>query len=251
MNRSVNERVKQVRKAESLTQQSFADKLSVKQGTISDIERGRLDVSDKIIGKISDIFKVRSRWLSTGKVDNKIVENIVYLDEKGAADQVNELVKDNRFIEAQKIADQVNRAHGSHFQILIPELNLLWKNIAVLMQFIDQYDKYLANPASIEIYKLVKNGRNPNEVHNYLNKLLNNIPHVVPILKNINKALEKNTGDLKKFDADNEIEKDYLQEYKRARNDLNTSRNEDEIMDIEGAMAAIERIFAFTEKEYS
>lgn len=63
----MNIRLKQLRKSLGLTQQSFADKIGMKQNTIAQYEMGRTTPSDAIIFSICREFNVNESWLRTGE----------------------------------------------------------------------------------------------------------------------------------------------------------------------------------------
>ena len=65
----MNERLKQLRKALNLTQQSFADKLNIKRGAIANYEIGRNQPIDAVIALICTTFNVNEAWLRTGEGD--------------------------------------------------------------------------------------------------------------------------------------------------------------------------------------
>jgi DNA-binding XRE family transcriptional regulator len=66
MDREINNRLKQVRRILDISQKDFALKLSIKQGSLSDIERGRIGVSSKVANSICNEFAVNPTWLHTG-----------------------------------------------------------------------------------------------------------------------------------------------------------------------------------------
>ena len=63
----MKDRIKEIRKAENLTQQAFADILGLKQNTVASYEMGRIGVSDVVITSICREFGIREQWLRTGE----------------------------------------------------------------------------------------------------------------------------------------------------------------------------------------
>lgn len=61
------DRLKELRKAEKMTQQEFADKLGIKRSTISNYDIGRSKPSDSVISLICRTFSVSETWLRTGE----------------------------------------------------------------------------------------------------------------------------------------------------------------------------------------
>lgn len=65
----MNERIKDIRKKEGLSQQKFADKLGIARGNIAAYEVGKNAPSDAVISLICSKFNVNKEWLLTGKGD--------------------------------------------------------------------------------------------------------------------------------------------------------------------------------------
>lgn len=63
----MNDRIKEIRKAEKLTQKAFADILGIKQNTVASYEMGRIGISDAIINSICREFSINEDWLRTGR----------------------------------------------------------------------------------------------------------------------------------------------------------------------------------------
>lgn len=61
------DRLKELRKAEKLTQREFADKLGIKRSTISNYDIGRSEPSKSVISLICRTFSVSETWLRTGE----------------------------------------------------------------------------------------------------------------------------------------------------------------------------------------
>lgn len=65
----LNERLKELRKALSLTQQEFADRLNVSRNTVATYEVGKSKPSDAAVMLICREFNVNEQWLRTGGGD--------------------------------------------------------------------------------------------------------------------------------------------------------------------------------------
>ena len=65
--RTLNERIKKVRKSLDLTQQEFADKLNIKRNTVATYETGKSNPSDAAVVLICKTFNVSETWLRTGE----------------------------------------------------------------------------------------------------------------------------------------------------------------------------------------
>lgn len=66
---TIAERIKEVRKAECLTQQKFAERIGAKQNTIAQYEIGRNAPIDPVITSICREFHINETWLRTGVGD--------------------------------------------------------------------------------------------------------------------------------------------------------------------------------------
>lgn len=77
---TVNERVKEVRKLEELTMESFGNKLGVGRTAISNIENSKRNVTDQMIKSICREFGYCEAWLRDGIEPKKpeIDEDIEY-----------------------------------------------------------------------------------------------------------------------------------------------------------------------------
>ncbi len=63
----MNHRIKELRKALSLTQQEFADRIGMKRNTIANYEIDRNEPSNSVITLICREFNVSENWLRTGE----------------------------------------------------------------------------------------------------------------------------------------------------------------------------------------
>lgn len=87
----MNRRIKEIRSALCLTQQEFADRLSLKRNTIATYEMGKASPSDRTINDICEKYNVNETWLRTGKGEmfNELPE------EDEVAAYVSELLEDD------------------------------------------------------------------------------------------------------------------------------------------------------------
>lgn len=63
----MNERVKEIRDHLTLTLQAFAEPLGITKGALSNVEKGRNNVTDQLIKSICNIYNVNEDWLRTGE----------------------------------------------------------------------------------------------------------------------------------------------------------------------------------------
>lgn len=64
---SIGERIKSIRMGQKIKQGDAAVKIGIKQGSLSDIERGKVNiVTDRVIKDVCREFNVNEEWLRTG-----------------------------------------------------------------------------------------------------------------------------------------------------------------------------------------
>lgn len=73
IDRGLGERIRQVRLANHLTQQAFAESLGIAQGFLSSLERGRKAPSETLLIALTHRYQVSEHWLLTGKGENNVV----------------------------------------------------------------------------------------------------------------------------------------------------------------------------------
>lgn len=91
-------RIKELRKAENLNQSDFAERIGIKQGAISAIEKGSSNLTERTIADICREFNVNEEWLRYGTGDmyremTKEEETLQHL-EKLLKNEQNQLRKD-------------------------------------------------------------------------------------------------------------------------------------------------------------
>jgi len=65
----MNDRIRTIRVYLGLTQEEFAEKLFMKRNSITQIELGNRNPSNRLIKAISDIFSINENWIRTGNGD--------------------------------------------------------------------------------------------------------------------------------------------------------------------------------------
>lgn len=68
----MNKRIKEIRLAQELTQEQFADKLGLSRNFITQLENGTKQPSERTLSDICRIFSINSEWLHSGKGEMKI-----------------------------------------------------------------------------------------------------------------------------------------------------------------------------------
>lgn len=67
MEKTINSRVKAVRKAKRMSQAEFGEAIGLKQGAISRIEQDGVPITEQNIAIICKTFRLRREWLETGE----------------------------------------------------------------------------------------------------------------------------------------------------------------------------------------
>lgn len=86
---TIGERIKDLRKSVDLNQKEFAKKISISQGSLSDIEKGRNKPSIETLLAISNIFRVSLDWLIKGELK----ENLYISTTKNMIQQIAKNIK--------------------------------------------------------------------------------------------------------------------------------------------------------------
>lgn len=66
---TIGERIKAVRTDKKLTLEKFGEKIGIKKSSLSQIENGKVNVTDRVIKSICREFNVNEHWLLTGEGD--------------------------------------------------------------------------------------------------------------------------------------------------------------------------------------
>lgn len=83
----MKDRIVALRKSLNLTQQSFADRLSIKRGAVANYEIGRNIPSDSVVALICREFGVREEWLREG-IEPMMSEDGVLAEMSALVDQL-------------------------------------------------------------------------------------------------------------------------------------------------------------------
>jgi len=114
---SENERLKEIRKSLDLTQREFSDALDIKQGSYSDVERGKAGISAVLLKNLIRRFRINPLWLCEGEGDmfiespegqpkeNQrmlIVQKIKHLSKGSESENSSELAEQIKQLEQQQ-----------------------------------------------------------------------------------------------------------------------------------------------------
>lgn len=82
---SIGDRIKRIRKENSMTQEEFAERLKIKRNTVATYEVGKSEPSDSAVVLICTVFNINEVWLRTGEGDP-------YL-KKSRSEEISEFIK--------------------------------------------------------------------------------------------------------------------------------------------------------------
>lgn len=63
----MNNRVKEIRKYIGLTQEKFSQSIGISRSNITNIELGKIQLTDRLIKTICSVYNVDEHWLRTGE----------------------------------------------------------------------------------------------------------------------------------------------------------------------------------------
>ena len=92
----MNERIKELRKILNLTTRKFGEKINITCGAVTNIEKGKRNMTDRVISDICREFNVNEEWLrfGTGEIFKEEAFSLdKYAKEKGATSFDIELIK--------------------------------------------------------------------------------------------------------------------------------------------------------------
>ena len=102
---SENERLKEIRKSLNLTQREFSDALDIKQGSYSDVERGKAGISAILLKNLIRRFRVNPLWLCEGEGEMFIENSNIKLSSNKSSAPNFHPKYENSFLEKDQIAD--------------------------------------------------------------------------------------------------------------------------------------------------
>ena len=101
----MNSRIIQIRKSLNLSQGEFAKKLGIRQSSLSDIERGVNNVTDRTIIIICSQFSVNENWLRNGVGEMFVEIDLKYNEFFKIYNQLNTPLQDFLYRVAKDLLD--------------------------------------------------------------------------------------------------------------------------------------------------
>lgn len=107
----MKERIKYLRKNKlNLSQEDFGIKLGLSKSNISNIEIGRVNVTDRVISDICNTFQVNEHWIRNGGSDDEIFIDLT--EDEEIAMYVQDLLDDEEDVIANSIKDFIKLYYG-------------------------------------------------------------------------------------------------------------------------------------------
>lgn len=217
---SANIRLKDLRRSLKMSQTDFASKIGIKQGTLSDIERGRIAVSDNVAEKIEKEFGAAKEWLMSGKVDENIVEivdNISFDDVlKSVQQNLNKVYSDPLYAEAHNVKIELLAKHASALKDAINHFEKFQSLTRQMLQYIHSIDKILFPESEMELYLEMKNEAKSKDDVMTAKANLNSLASANSIFKELNECFDKSIKRLMKFDAEETLSENAASRYNSA-----------------------------------
>jgi transcriptional regulator with XRE-family HTH domain len=240
-----NERLKAVRSELGLSQLEMSKRLGIGQSYYSALERGEKSIQANLIEKLFNQLKVSTYWWynSIGDIFIELSDAELEDSNRVADEAVDNLKRDKVFQYSNDISLKLYNKYYSDFVKLIDVLDVFWEKLAVILQFISQYDTFVINKhnPSLEAYAIAKReSLDEDQLKERLSLLFGNIKPIIPLLHYLNKSLDDNIKKLRPYDVENALERKELIEAQTAlkNNDL-------------GTLVPLEEIFNIVNKIYS
>lgn len=142
---TVNERIKELRRMENLTQVQFAEKLGVTNAHISKIEKGKTMPSEALVKLICSVFGVSEDWL-------KNENSQVYLNDI-------EYVQEKNFEKATRQHSHLLKTEDSKLRFKVSQLDTIIESI-INVDALEQGDKIQYITMLTNLFELVRDTMN-------------------------------------------------------------------------------------------
>lgn len=107
---SINDRIRKIRERNSLSQEAFAKSLGLQRNSISLIENGKRNPSDRTIDDICGFYYINKNWLLYGGSDSEIDVKLTHDEE--LAIYVQDLIDDEDDVIANDIKNFIKLYYG-------------------------------------------------------------------------------------------------------------------------------------------
>lgn len=163
-----NTKFKAFREGLNLTQTEFAASLGISQATITDIERGRIGISKRVMRKINEKYNIEVGYFNTDKIQQ--------IDSRNAGSEVGLKEGSDIFPKDQAINDRANSrmkellAGQDQLKIFEKQKVITEKVIGLLCRNNKKYNDFRSSVIAIQAFEDILNDLS---YSNELNKLFN------------------------------------------------------------------------------
>ena len=207
MSETINQRLKSIRERLHINQRDFAKTLEIKQGSLSDIERGRIGVSSKIVEKLTKKLNVNSGWLYDGKGDIFIGNNLPNIqgDNSGGNTGGKHSTSKSEW-NPMEFYRAITRIFNE-VEIENPEIKAVYDKIDELIDFIqfmnEMNRKYFSDLWFFALPSLYENSQPPNynQIKEGIQERLKQIEPMMPAIEKLESAIQQFYKDFKAFDT--------------------------------------------------
>jgi len=113
---SENQRVKELRKLLKLNQEEFANSIGIQQGSLSDLERGKIGISSEVLKSLIRVYRINPIWLYDGEGEMILKLDLSNRDNKNKAGIENQeiLEKSNKIEDDEYHKSYHNQYHKEY-----------------------------------------------------------------------------------------------------------------------------------------
>lgn len=213
------EKLKAVRKALRFSQADFANKFSIKQSYYSAIERGKNAIPATLLTILFNDIGVSTEWYYNDnggmfKSDN----SVKYSSNSVVNDMLIDLNRDPKFKDAKEVSLKLFSKYHKDFNDMINILTDYWENVSKTMQFIYQFDCYVQNNITLEIYDRAKsNNYKKEDLYIHIENVFSKIKEINPIIQTLADEIGATITNLNEFDIEKTLDRnDYKDALKAA-----------------------------------
>ncbi len=133
---SENERLKEIRKLLDFTQREFSEALDIKQGSYSDVERGKAGISAVLLKNLIRRFRINPLWLCEG-------EGEMFIDTSNtgsASIGTNSFAQNNRAKGGRAEFENENSSQQQELVKLLEQQQEYLENLKSIVDFLKKED---------------------------------------------------------------------------------------------------------------
>lgn len=128
---SENERLKEIRKLLDFTQREFSEALDIKQGSYSDVERGKAGISAVLLKNLIRRFRINPLWLCEGEG-----EMFIDTSQSGIVSNTNNPIQSNRIKTGKMEMDHENSIQQQEINKLLEQQQDYLENLNSIVDFL-------------------------------------------------------------------------------------------------------------------